>query len=392
MRPRTAVLSALAAVAAAVPLTMAVVAHAGATPVSTVDACPRQPAPLATCFAKVRTGVRPDATPAGFGPADLRSAYALPASGGSGQVVAIVDAFADPNAEADLATYRSTFGLPACTTASGCLRIVNQTGAASPLPATDAGWAVEISLDLDMASAACPDCRLLLVEADSNDILNLGTAVDTAVSLGADAVSNSYGSPEFAQETMFTAHYDHPGHAIVASAGDNGYGVAFPAVAATVTAVGGTTLQRSGSTWTETVWSGTGSGCSAYIAKPAWQTDAHCPMRMMNDVSAVADPATGVAVYDTVQQGGWLVVGGTSASAPLVAALYALTGAADRVQAGATPWQRHSATNFRDVTSGTNVPGITALTCGGDYLCTGVAGYDGPTGWGTPQGLSGLTP
>jgi subtilase family serine protease len=396
-----AALAVTACLATTAVVTLSSVARAGtgavAPRVSTVDACPPAAAPLATCFAKVRvnpgTGVAPQAlTPTGFGPADLRSAYALPATGGAGRTVAIVDAFSNPSVEADLATYRSSFGLPECGTASGCLQIVNQDGTASPLPQADQGWGLEISLDVDMVSAACPDCHILLVEATSNSIDDLGAAVDTAARLGAVAISNSYGSQEFAAEQQFETHYNHPGHAVVASAGDSGYGPAYPASSAFVTAVGGTTLQRNGSGWTESVWSGTGSGCSAYIPKPVWQNDAHCPMRMMNDVAAVADPGTGVAVYDTFGQDGWLTVGGTSASAPIIAALYAMTGATASVTGGETPWLRHTATNFRDVTTGTNVPGVSAATCGGDYLCTGTAGYDGPTGWGTPQGLTGLTP
>lgn len=397
MRTRRIVLAAVAclSVTGAVAAGRAALAGTAAPQMSTVDACRPVAAPLATCFAKVRaeSGARVAplaATPSGYGPADLRSAYALPAAG-AGRTVAIVDAFSDPSVESDLATYRSTFGLPACTSASGCLRVVNQDGAAAPLPATDEGWAVEISLDVDMVSATCPDCRILLVEATTNSIDDLGAAVDTAARLGADAISNSYGSQEFAAEQQFEAHYNHPGHAVVASAGDSGYGPAYPASSAFVTAVGGTTLQRNGTSWTESVWSGTGSGCSAYIAKPSWQNDAHCPMRMMNDVAAVADPATGVAVYDTFGQTGWLTVGGTSASAPIVASVYAMTGATAGVKGGETPWLRHSPTNFRDVTAGTNVPGVSAATCGGDYLCTGTAGYDGPTGWGTPLGLDGLT-
>lgn len=362
-----------------------------------VDVCPAAAPGRVSCFAKLRvltsTGLAPlAAAPTGYGPPDLRSAYALPASGGAGRTVAIVDAFDDPTVEADLATYRSQYGLPACAKADGCLTVVNQNGSASPLPATDRGWAVEISLDVDMVSAACPDCRILLVEANSNAIDDMSAAVDTAAAMGAAAVSNSYGGPEFAGETQYESHYDHPGHAVVVSAGDIGYGAMYPAASASVTAVGGTTLQRSGSSWTETVWSGTGSGCSAYIAKPSWQNDPHCPMRMLNDVAAVADPTTGVAVYDTTGQNGWLTVGGTSASAPLIAGMYAMSGSTGSVRGGETPWLRHTASNVRDVVQGTNVPGVSAATCGGDYLCTAVAGYDGPTGWGTPQGLGVLTP
>lgn len=401
MRPRT-VLPALGAASAVAVITLATTLNAAAAdtaapPFVTRNACPSVVPPKATCFAEVVVSggpaAGPLAAPAGLGPADLSSAYKIPA-GGSDRVVALVEAYGDPNLEADLATYRSTFGLPACTTAGGCLRIVNQSGDASPLPAPDAGWALETSLDADMVSAVCPACHILVVQADSNGLDQLGSAVDTAVRLGADVVSNSYGTGvEFSGESDLESHYVHPGHPIVVSAGDIGYSVSFPAASPHVTSVGGTTLTRSaGGAWSESVWSGTGSGCSAYLPKPAWQTDPHCPMRMLNDVSAVADPATGVAVYDSYQATGWQVVGGTSVSAPIIAAMYALTGAASRIDDGSVPWLRHSATVFRDVTSGTNVPGPNSATCGGDYLCTGTAGYDGPTGWGTPIGVGGLTP
>jgi subtilase family serine protease len=407
MRPRTPLL-ALAAAASAAAITWATTLAATAadepsdqptaTTFAATDVCPQVAPPKATCFAKIVTSGGPLATldaPAGLAPADLVSAYSIP-SGGSGQTVAIVGAFSNPNLEADLAVYRSTFGLPACTVASGCLKIVNQDGATTPLPPTDAGWGLEASLDVDMVSAACPACKILMVNATTNGFGDLGAAVDTAVELGADVVSNSYGTGvEFAGQTEYDAHYNHPGHPIVVAAGDIGYSVSFPAASQHVTSVGGTTLTKNASGgWAETVWKGTGSGCSAYLAKPSWQTDANCPMRMLNDIAAVADPATGVAVYDTFGYTGWQVVGGTSASTPIIAGLYALTGtAADKVNDGSVPWKRH-ATNpaaFRDITSGTNVPGPNAATCGGDYLCTGVSGYDGPTGWGTPIGITGLT-
>src|SRR5205085_8658244 len=202
---------------------------------------------------------------------------------------AIVDAFDDPNAEGDLAVYRSQFGLPACTTANGCFRKVDQNGGTA-YPRGDAGWAEEISLDLDMASAVCPGCKILLVEARTNSFANLAAAVDRAVALGASVVSNSYGGNEYAGEVNDQAHFNHPGVAITVSSGDNGYGVEFPAASQYVTAVGGTTLTRDGSArgFGETVWNGAGSGCSAYITKPSWQTDAGCARRTVADVSAVA--------------------------------------------------------------------------------------------------------
>jgi subtilase family serine protease len=402
MRSRTPLLT-LAAAAAVAVLTWATTLTATAAdtpppaqPFAVAQVCAPAAPPMATCFAKRVVSGGPVGTlaaPAGLAPADLVSAYGVPA-GGSGQVIGIAIAYGNPNLEADLAVYRSTYGLPPCTVASGCLRIVNQAGAASPLPAPDAGWALEMSLDVDMASAVCPSCGLLVVQADTNSMDDLGGAVGTAVRLGADVVSNSYGTGvEFPGQTAYESLFIHPGHPIVVAAGDIGYSVSFPAASAHVTSVGGTTLTRAtDGAWSEKVWSGTGSGCSAYVEKPSWQTDPNCPMRMLNDVAAVADPATGVAVYDTYEMGGWQVLGGTSASAPIIAAMYALTGATDRIDDGSVPWLRHAAGAFRDVTSGSNVPGPNAATCGGDYLCTGVAGYDGPTGWGTPIGLAGLTP
>jgi len=338
--------------------------------------------------------------PSGYGPSDLQSAYALTAassSAGAGQTIAVVDAFDDPNAEADLAVYRAQYGLPACTTANGCFRKVNQQGAQSGYPSQDAGWDLEISLDLDMVSAICPNCHVLLVEATTNFNSDLGASVNTAVSLGANVVSNSYAGPESA---AYDANYDHPGHIITASSGDNLYaeGVKSPASYGTVVSVGGTSLSRASNArgWTESVWNdvcgsgvpcGTGSGCSAFAAKPAWQTDTGCSKRMENDVAAVADPATGVAVYDSVPlQGasGWEVVGGTSASSPIIAAIYGLGGAAANLTYAQSLYALASSLN--DVTSGNNG------SCSPAYFCTAGVGYDGPTGNGTPNGITAFQP
>src|SRR6266545_2083922 len=316
------------------------------------DACPAATAGHARCFARLATSVLPDAASApvsaaasgsavrGYGPADLRSAYALPSTTrGAGQTVAIVAAFDHPDAESDLAHYRSFFGLPSCTRANGCFRKVNQRGGSTP-PRADAGWAQEISLDLDMVSAVCPRCHLLLVEADSNSLANL------------------------------------------AAAGDSGFGLSFPASSQYVTAVGGTRLTRSSNArgWTESVWSGTGSGCSRVFPKPSWQTDGGCSGRTVADVSAVADPATGVAMYHTfgVRGGPWFKAGGTSVSAPIIAGVYALAGNAGSVRYGSFPYSHTGA--LHDVTSGANG------SCGGSYLCTAMRGYDGPSGLGTPNG------
>jgi hypothetical protein len=327
----------------------------------------------------------PTAAPLGYGPADLRDAYRLPATGGNGRTVAVVDAYDDPDAEADLSVYRAQYGLPACTTANGCLRKVGQTGSATTLPRADSGWAEEISLDLDMVSAFCPDCHILLVEADSAADEDLGQAVNEAVALGAAYVSNSYGGPEeSADPTYDTRYFDHPGVAVTASSGDDGYGPQYPAASRFVTAVGGTSLKRdSGAArgWTETAWSGAGSGCSRYDAKPAWQKDTGCANRSIADVAAVADPGTGVAVYDTYDgDRGWSVFGGTSAAAPAIAAVYALAGTPSTGSTPASFPYAHAPAGLFDVTAGSNG------SCGGSYLCAAGPGYDGPTGLGTPDG------
>lgn len=341
----------------------------------------------------VRGATAHTALPTGYGPADLHSAYKLPwhvRKGAPAQTIAIVDAFDDPSAEADLAAYRQTYGLRPCTTANGCFAKINQSGATSPLPQADPGWAVEISLDLDMASAACPDCHIMLVEGTTPSFDDLATAVDTAVAQGATVVSNSYGATEYAGDPH-AADYDHPGVPIVASSGDSGYGIAqVPAVYPSVIAVGGTALTRADNArgWQETAWGsfaeggGAGSGCSGYYPKPAWQHDRHCPTRTTSDVSAVADPATGVAVYDSFGASGWIVVGGTSASSPIIAGVIALAGNGAQIDDASYLYahKRH----LYDVVGGTN--GL-VVGCGGDYLCTGKKGYDGPTGLGTPRGL-----
>jgi subtilase family serine protease len=326
------------------------------------------------------------AAPFGFGPADLASAYALPsATAGAGQTVAIVDAYNNPNAEADLATYRAQYGLPACTTANGCFKKVNQTGGTS-YPAANVGWAQEIALDVDAVSATCPNCHILLVEANDASFSNLGVAVDYAAS-HATVISNSYGGDEFAGETTSTydGHYNHPGIPITVSTGDSGYGVQYPAASSHVTAVGGTALGKyigSPRGWNETAWTGAGSGCSAYVAKPAWQHDTGCARRTVADVSAVADPDTGIAVYDTYGSGGWLVFGGTSLSAPIVAGVYALIGTTGSSAYGSYFYGQPG--SIFDVVAGSN--GV----CSPQYLCTGLAGFDGPTGLGTPN-LAGTT-
>jgi hypothetical protein len=321
----------------------------------------------------------------GYGPGDIAAAYGL-TGGKAGQTVAIVDAYDNPNAEADLATYRAVWGLPACTTANGCFRKINQRGGTTP-PEPDPGWGVEIALDVQAVSASCPTCKILLVEADSASLDDIGLAVNRAVKRGAKIVSNSYGTDEFTGLTDYaSAYYTHPKVAQVVSSGDWGFTTAqFPAVLGNVIAVGGTSLSHNASGWSEQAWWGAGSGCSAWVAKPAWQHDKHCGMRTTADVSAVADPDTGVAIYDTYGLGpdnGWIVVGGTSLSAPLIAGMVGRAG---------NPAALASAKHIYNHRSGlTDVVGGSNGYCGNDYLCTGKKGYDGPTGLGTPRGLSAL--
>ncbi len=333
-------------------------------------------------YAGVLTNVRPAAnSPGGLGPNDLQNAYALPsATAGAGQTVAIVDANDDPRAEKDLATYRKTFGLSPCTTANRCFRKVDQSGG-TRYPSPDQGWAGEIALDLDMASAICPKCRILLVEANTASFGDLGAGVNTAVHLGAKTISNSYGAPEDAQTAGYAAaYYNHPGVIITASSGDSGYGVQLPAAFKGVIAVGGTALSRANNArgWTEAAWTNAGSGCSQYVSKGAWQLDQGCAQRTVADVSAVADPATGVAVYNTYGGYGWAVFGGTSASSPIIASVFALAGNATQVNAS---YVYSHAAALNPVTDGSNG------TCSIGYLCNAGPGYNGPAGWGTPNGV-----
>jgi len=352
----------------------------------------------ANCGAKVLTDstgtpietVSPNATavtPAGFGPADLRSAYNITISN-STKTIAIVDAYGYPAAERDLGVYRAQYGLPPCTTANGCFRKTSQNG--SPiLPVYNIGWAQETALDLDMASAMCPTCKILLVEANNNSFANLAAATQFAANQpGVVAVSNSYGAPEGSYVAQYASAYSKPGVAITASTGDSGFGVDFPAVLPSVIAVGGTNLKRAGNArgWTESAWTGAGSGCSGFVLRQSFQDDTLCARRSVADVSAVADPSTGVAVYgpSSGSKAAWLVFGGTSVSAPIIAGIFGSKGVGANNAAGF--WAGRAFLN--DVTTGANG------SCGGLYFCTAGVGYDGPTGNGTPNGTGafGLAP
>jgi subtilase family serine protease len=324
--------------------------------------------------------------PAGFSPSQLRSAYKITGSGSSSTVIAVVSAYDYANVESDLATYRAQFGLPACRSSTGCFRKVDQSGGTS-YPGSNFSWNLEAVLDLEMASAMCPNCKLVLVEATEASFADLAAAVNEAAKLGAHVITNSYGGDEFGTQS-YEAAYNHPGIAIVASSGDAGYfgGIEFPAASPHVISVGGTSLTTASNTrgWTETAWDSGGSGCSTVYAKPSWQHDTGCSMRMLNDVSAVADPNTGVAVFgpdstSTTGASAWLVLGGTSVAAPLIGGIYGVNGASQNY--GANLYA--CTASLYDVTTGS-----TSAFCDPTYACAARTGYDGPTGLGTPHGAT----
>jgi len=347
--------------------------------------CAAVPVGYAACDARVVTdaNLTPRATKTwgghGYSPAQLRTAYGL--TNDVMTKVAIVDAYANPNAVADLAAYRTAFKIGG----KGTLTQYNQTGGLISTVTANVGWGQEEMLDLEMVSAICPSCQIIYVGANSNSFADLGAAVDMAASLHVSVISNSYGAGEFSGEAAYASDYDHPDVAITVSSGDAGYGAQVPAAFKTVTAVGGTTLtlNTNGTRNTETVWSGAGSGCSSYISKPAWQKDTACANRTVADVAAVADPATGVAVYDSYgsHRGNWYVFGGTSVAAPIIGAVYALSTSTAVVPAALA---YTNAKSLFDVISGSNG------NCGGSLLCTAGSGYDGPTGNGTPNGINSL--
>jgi Ricin-type beta-trefoil lectin domain len=366
-----------------------------ALPAGVKRACPAPRAPgIASCDSllvstatagQAHLGVQAATAPAGYSPANLQSAYGLQSeSEGTRQTVAVVVPYDDPTAEADLGIYRSQYALPPCTTANGCFTKADLSSS----PTENAGWAQEAQIDLDVVSAVCPNCHILLVEAPAADLPDLGSAVQTAVADGAHVVDFTPNTPEFSGETSDDSYFDQPGVAIVTPSGDSGYGVSYPAASPYVTAVGGTVLTGDSSVargWTETVWSGTGSGCSAYEPQPSWQASLNsgCTGRMDNDVSAVAASAsspTPVAYYDSYDTDGWGEAGGTVVSASVIAGVYALAGTP---AAGSTPasYPYSHPDLLNAVTSGSNG------TCSVTSWCTGGTGYNGPAGKGTPKAV-----
>jgi hypothetical protein len=332
--------------------------------------------------------------PVGWGARAIERAYRLPVSRRSNQTVAVSAAYTTPDLASYLTTYRHEYGLPPCTQATACLRIVNESGEAAPLPppGTASGWDLEAVLDVSMISAACPHCKILVVEAHNADLPDLAKTDEEAARLGADVILNGYGTLESGPIMAYRKAYDQPGHMIVAASGDDGFDIAqFPADLSTVTAVGGTQLATARNTrgFTETTWNvptqfATGSGCSAFVTRPPWQHLHDCPGRTVADVAAVA---ADVPVYDKAW-GGWITVWGTSVAAGLIAGTYGLAGNAASVS------PRHlylHAAHLFDVTTGNNaVYGTPKALCDDSYMCQAKPGYDAPTGLGTPDGIGGF--
>ena len=338
----------------------------------------------ARCFAWVRTDIKPSEKfqpdVSGYSPSNLQTAYNLPsATKGSGQVVGIVDAYDNPHLESDLGTYRSNFGLSACTTANGCFKKVNQTGGTS-YPPGNQGWGAEEDLDTQMVSAICPNCHIVVVEANTANFSDLAIAEKQAFTQGAGQVSNSYGGSEFSKGNK---SFTHKGVVITASSGDSGYGSQQPCSWSTVVCVGGTTLSKV-SPRTEASWTGAGSGCSAIVLKPAWQTDSGCTWRSESDVSATANPFFPVAVYDSYGYGGWTAFGGTSVSSPIIASVFALAGNHAAQHAAKGIWAAGGGPNLNDITTGGSNGSCPPAY---PYICKPGPGYDGITGWGSPNGI-----
>jgi subtilase family serine protease len=354
-------------------------------------ACP-QVVGQATCLALISNRVTPLTTPSGFTAADLQTRYNLPSSTkGSGQIVAIVDAYDNPNVAKDLAQYRKQFGL-----GKAIFTKYNEEGKKKDYPAGSMGWGVEIDLDTQMVSAACPKCTIYLIEADSNSTTDLETSEKEAVKLGAHIVSNSYIC--YASTCGFSdSYYDTKKVLYLASSGDEGYNENGPPEwFPTVVSVGGTQLELVGKTYSEIIWDGAGGGCSsnggsAGQTKPSWQTDPDCTFRTDADVSAQAGLDPGVAEYDTYlpsSEAGWFQVGGTSVASPLTAGVFALAGNASSQNAAENFWKLSTKTRAKElhyISAGNDG------NCNGDYLCTAgskqYGTYSGPGGWGTPNGI-----
>jgi hypothetical protein len=340
----------------------------------------------------------------GYTPSEIRAAYRIPGTGGSGQTVAVVDPYNDPDVESNLKTYRERYGLPECTKTSGCFKEVNQNGEAAPLPKEEKeGWGFEMSLDLDMVSAACPECKLLLVEAENNGWANLGKAENEAAKLANTIDDSWYGKEVESYATEYGSYFKHEGVPIAAASGDVGYGVGFPAGSPSVIAVGGTALKKEPKSergWVEEVWrntayklgedgAGTGSGCALKgEKKPEWQHDKGCANRTDNDVAMVAAASTPVSMYDSFGYKGWVNANGTSVGTPLVAGVEGLAEKSVK-ELGAKVFYEKPGHQF-EVTKGSN--GTCTPPAEDEYLCTAGKGYNGPAGMGALDGVPTLGP
>jgi hypothetical protein len=370
----------------------------------TYSVCPAKPGVYeclveAEPLALTLSGIRPEVSPAlegggelkGLDPENLKSAYNLPATGGSGETIAIVDADNDPDAESDLQKYRekykvyynATEKITACTEANGCFKKLNQKGENKNYPSNSVTWSVEISLDLDMASAVCPECHIDLVEANKEGN-ELDVAEEEAASLKPAVISNSWGRAEESAQTERDVYFHHPGIPVVAASGDDGYKVEYPAASPDVIAAGGTTLKKAENArgWTETVWTGTGSGCSKYEEKPPWQTDKACTDRTDNDVAADASEESPLSVYDSYEYPGWELVWGTSAATPIISGIEAQASSATRSLAADAFYKKPSM--LFHISEGSN--GTCTPPAEDEYFCHATKeGYNGPTGEGTPD-------
>ncbi len=349
-------------------------------------ACPDVRPGEAQCAVLVGIGkVQPGV--AGWAPADIASVYRLPsAKKGKHQVIGIVDAYDNPNVASDLAVYRSNFGLPPAD-----FHKFNQKGQQKNYPKADQGWGIEITIDVDMVSAACPNCTIYLIEANNNSLRNLGASVERAVKLGARIVSNSWGCYQVGCK-WHTNVFDDPAALYLAASGDIGYGTFPPAEFSSVISVGGTVLSKSGSTYSERVWPDTGGGCATGIAKPSWQNDPDCSWRTGNDIAAVS---LNVAAYDTYGYSGWVTTYGTSIATPIVASAFALAGGPPSKPGGEIFWElskKQVAKDLHAIKVGS--VGKCPPSLNGSYLCTAGTGqfgtYSGPSGWGTLNGIGAL--
>jgi subtilase family serine protease len=338
-------------------------------------------------------------TPHGLFPVQIKAAYGFNKvpNQGQGQTIGIVDAFDNPNAESDLQIYDAQFHLPMCTTNNGCFTKI-KVGS----PTGDTGWGLEIALDIQQAHSLAPAAKILLVEANSNSFDDLLAAVDVARMNGATQISMSWRGSEDSSELGFNSYFNHPGVTFMASTGDNGHGVGYPAASPYVVAVGGTSLVLSTplppanplqtNYGNETAWSGSGGGISTIQPGQSYQNGVFTGCgssghRCVPDISSDANPNTGVPVYDTYGYSQWIQVGGTSLSSPDWSAIFAVANSS-RAAAGKGPLQQAITdlysfynsthyTDFHDITSGTNGG------CGAQ--CTAAVGYDLVTGIGSPK-------